>query len=106
MSIAIDKVRLNTNEPADESDFDDDEIQAALTAAANNVNKASATIWRLKASRAADLVDASEGNSRRSWSKSHEQALRMAAEYQNLGDKESNPNSSRPTGVMHRITRS
>lgn len=103
----VDLVRRNCNEPAGDSDFGDDVIQGLLDAhLKSSVNYASADLWRLKAAAMADLVDASEGNSRRSWSKSHEQALTMAKEFQRLGDEASTPDKSRPSARMRDIVRS
>lgn len=70
-------VRANVNEPT-EDQYTDEQIGEVIDAYDENLDAASAAIWRVKAGRYADLVDVQEGSSRRSLGDLHEQALGMA----------------------------
>jgi hypothetical protein len=73
-------VRLNTNEP-DTTRFTDSQISDVIDAY-DDLDAASAQIWRLKAGKYADLADVQEGGSRRSLGDLHEQAIAMAKTYE------------------------
>lgn len=95
-----------SNENPDETEYEDDELQAFIDLKAGNLNRAAAHVWRLKAAKYADLVDITEGNSRRSWSKAYQQALDMAAVYERQATDDETPALGRPTARTHKITRS
>ena len=61
--------------------FTNAKITDLLAQANDDVNAAVAEGWRIKAAKYADLVDTSEGTSKRAMSDLHTHALRMAATY-------------------------
>jgi hypothetical protein len=69
-------VRVNINEPT--QDHYSDDLVSSTIDAYDNLDAASAALWRIKAGRYADLADVQEGSSRRSLGDLHEQALAMA----------------------------
>jgi hypothetical protein len=99
----IDDLRRATDEPAGESEYNDDELEVILAAANGNFNAAAAAVWREKAAKAAGLVDLTEGASSRKLSDLSANALRMARMYQDQADSDQ-PSGRRPTTVG-RITR-
>lgn len=105
MSSATDQIRRLANEPATDSSYTDAELQAKLDNRLGDVNLAAADVWREKAAQYADMVDVTEGNSRRSWSKAYEQALSMAREMENQSSTGGDPVFV-PTARMRKITRS
>jgi len=72
-------VRQNIHEP-DDDDWTDENIIVLVDA--HGVNKASAIIWRKKASGYAELVNVSEAGSSLAMSDLHKQALRMAEAFE------------------------
>lgn len=99
-------LRSLTNEKPDETEYEDNELQAFIDLKAGDLNKAAAYVWRLKAGKYADLVDISEGNSKRSWSKAYEQALVMAKTYEREAAQVDEPATGRPVARTHKIVRS
>lgn len=73
-------LRLLIAEPSEDS-YTDSQLSARLDAI-TNVAELAATIWTEKAGKYASLVDMQEGTSRRSLSQLQEQALAMAARFQ------------------------
>lgn len=100
---ALDELRRATNEPADDTDYDNVLLQEILTASGNKVDAAAAKIWKEKAAKFAQLVDMKEGETARDLSDLSANALRMAKMYQDQADA-SSPSGHRPTAVG-RITR-
>lgn len=101
-------LRRMTNEPADESDYADNDLQFMLDQTSNRHNRAAARVWREKAAKYADLVNTTEGTSSRQWSKAYEQALAMAKEFDRLADEEEDqetPAAGGPTIQMRKIIR-
>lgn len=104
MSDLTEQLRRLTNEPVEDSDYSEDDLTAKILDRAGDLFLAAADVWREKAAAAADLVDTTEGSSRRSWSKAYEQALAMAKSMES-----ESPGSSAnalPTARMRKITRS
>jgi hypothetical protein len=103
MSELTEQLRRLTNENVEDSEYSEDQLEAKLLNRLDDVYLAAADVWREKAAAAADLVDTTEGNSRRSWSKAYEQALAMATAMEN----QSSDNSKVfvPTARMRKITR-
>lgn len=101
---SVQKLRLLTNEDASDSDFTDADLQAVLTEKSDNVNRAAAQVWRLKAAKMADMVNITEGNSSRAWSQAYKQALEMAKTFDSLADGDS-PSAGGPTARPRKIVR-
>lgn len=104
MSDLTEQLRKLTNEPVEDSDYTEDELETKILDRLGDLSLAAADVWREKAAAAADLVDTTEGNSRRSWSKAYEQALAMAAAMENQSTGGSP--AFQPTSRMRKITRS
>lgn len=80
LATEIATVRLNANEPTTDR-FSDLQIGDIIDSYDSDLHAASAQVWRLKAGKYADLADVQEGSSRRSLGDLHEQAIRMASNY-------------------------
>lgn len=104
MSELTEQLRRLTNENAEDSEYTEDELTAKISDRLGDVYLAAADVWREKAAAAADLVDITEGNSRRSWSKAYEQALAMASAMETQSPSEAT--ALQPTARMRKITRS
>lgn len=74
---AIYSTRVNTNTVGEEETFSDESI-GFLVDSLGSIEAASASIWRMKAASAAELVDVSEAGSTRKFSDLHKNALTMA----------------------------
>lgn len=104
-SAEIDQLRRLTNEPVDETEYDDAELQSVIDASVD-IYAAAAQIWREKAAVKADMVNTTEGNSRRDWSKAYEQALAMAKTMEDQSDaNDPDPTAGQPTARMRKIIR-
>ena len=88
-------VRLNVNEPTTEW-LTDQQIGDVIDAADEDINAASAQVWRLKAGKYADLSDVSEGTSKRSLGDLHEQAITMAKSYEDTAASGGSTSGLRP----------
>lgn len=100
---ALDDLRRATNEPADDSEYTPEMLEAILVGAEGNIPAAAAIIWREKAAKFSQLVDMKEGETARKLSDLASNALAMARMYQDQDDAGS-PSGQRPTAVR-RITR-
>lgn len=98
----IDDLRRATNEPEDDTDYDDALLEEILQAA-GSLTAAAGHVWREKAARFAQLVDMKEGETARDLSDLSANALRMAKMYQDMVDVESPPTGRDTT--IGRITR-
>jgi hypothetical protein len=81
---AIAEVRANTNVDEDDEEFTTTVISDLLDSVGENVNSASAIIWRRKAAKYAELVDVTEAGSTRALGDLQDKALRMAASFEAL----------------------
>lgn len=75
----ISVVRLGTNEPEDTNGFTDDVISTLIDE--GDTDSATASIWRRKAAKYAELVDTTEAGASHKFSDLHKNALAMAAQY-------------------------
>lgn len=98
----IDDLRRVTNEPKGDSEYNDDVLLDVLESTDGSLPKAAAVVWRWKAAKSAELVDMVEGETSRKLSDLHDNALKMAAEFEKEADVP--PIGTRQT-TIGRITR-
>lgn len=96
------RVRLNTNE-ADDTLHDDTAFGELIEE--HGVAGASAVVWLDKAAVYADLVNTSEAGASHSYSRLHEQALKMAAEWRKVATEESDEAGQEYRPRVHLIER-
>lgn len=100
---ALDRLRLLIDDPGQlsgsdpEPEFSDTTLQAILDRSAGDPERAAAEVWTIKAAKAAQLVDVTEGNASRAMSDMLGHALDMVKLYQG--------SSSGPTEGRTRIGR-
>lgn len=97
----IAEVRRNVNEPTQDI-YTDDTINNLINSL--GMAGASAKIWREKAARYSELVNASESGASHAYSDLHRAALAMAADWDKKDVAENGPLMNRP--VVHKIERS
>lgn len=78
----IAQLRAWINEPIDAAPWTDAYLSGRIDGA-SSLESLSATIWREKAGGYAELVDVQEGSSRRALGDLYDQALKMAAHFDN-----------------------
>lgn len=98
----IDDLRRATNEPEEDTDYEDALLEQILQTA-GSLQAAAAHVWQEKAAKFAQLVDMREGETARDLSDLSANALRMAKMYRDQADADS-PSGHRPT-TIGRITR-
>jgi hypothetical protein len=80
-------LRKAINEPTDAEPYTN-AMLAALLIAEGSVNRAAASVWRSKAASASSLVDMTESGSSRRLSQLQDNALKMAALFEDEGDQD------------------
>lgn len=104
-SAEILQLRKLTDEPADDTDYDDNDLQTILDNTVD-VYAAAAQVWVEKAAEFAGMVDTTEGNSTRRWSKAYEQALAMSKQMESQSSaNDPDPLAGRITSRMRKIIR-
>lgn len=86
-ALDITKVRLNTNEPDDSNGFTDEVIGSEVDEL--GVSGASASIWRQKAAKLAELARVTEAGATHDFQDLHKNALAMAKDFERIYISES-----------------
>jgi hypothetical protein len=80
-ALEIADLRALVDDKVEPYEFEDAELGGHIDAAGGDLRAAAGTVWAVKASRLAGLVDVTEGSSSRKMSQLHQQALAMAKYY-------------------------
>lgn len=80
----IAELRRYINEPDDTAPWTDGELSSRIDGYEGTLQGLASTLWAEKAASYSELTDVREGNSQRSLSKLHQQALLMSTHYQSV----------------------